>query len=369
MAGGKARIDKPLAILIALLVGGGLIIFASAIFGPLARGATNVSSIAFNHLALGVGVGLVVLLIATTINYRTWRRFAPHLFIAALAVTALVFVPSLGFEHGGGRRWLVIANMSFQPSEALKMGTIFIAAAYFSAVRARMGDIRYSLGGLFAILAAPTVLLILQPDLGTLGIIAFSTLAIFIVAGARFRDIAITICIGLLAIAVLAMLRPYVLDRVTTFLDPSQNPQAEGYQIRQSLIAIGSGGFAGRGFGQSVQKFTYLPEPMGDSIFAIAGEEFGFVGAVSIIGLFLGFALRGIAVASRASDLFGGLLAVGIVTYLTIEAFINIAGMLGLAPLTGVPLTFISQGGSAMLISLFAAGILLNISKYKSRSG
>ena len=244
-----------------------------------------------------------------------------------------------------------------------------MGAVFFSAVRARMGDIRYSLGGLFAILAAPTLLLILQPDLGTLGIIVFSVLAIFVVAGARFRDIAITICIGLLAIAVLAMLRPYVLDRVTTFLDPSQNPQAEGYQIRQSLIAIGSGGFAGRGFGQSVQKFTYLPEPMGDSIFAIAGEEFGFVGAISIIGLFLGFALRGIAVASRASDLFGGLLAVGIVTYLTIEAFINIAGMLGVAPLTGVPLTFISQGGSAMLISRFAAVILLKISKYKSRSG
>ena len=367
MSAGKARIDKPLAILIALLVGGGLIIFASAIFGPLARGASNVSSVAFNHLALGVGIGIVALLIASNINYRAWRRFAPHLFIAALAATALVFVPSLGFESGGGRRWLIIANISFQPSEALKIGTILIAAAYFSAIRAWMGDMRYSLGGLFAILAGPTTLLILQPDLGTLGIIVFSTLAIFIVAGARFRDVAITICVGLVAITMLALLKPYVLDRVTTFLDPSENPQAEGYQIRQSLIAIGSGGFAGRGFGQSVQKFTYLPEPMGDSIFAIAGEEFGFIGATSIIGLFLAFALRGIAVASRSGDLFGGLLAVGIITYLTIEAFINIAGMLGLAPLTGVPLTFISQGGSAMLISLFSAGILLNISKYGSR--
>ena len=358
------RVDKPLAILLALLVGSGLFIFSSALFGPLARGVSHISSVAFNHIVLGVGAGLIALLAASFINYHTWRRFAPHLFILALVATALVFVPVLGFEHGGGRRWIAIFGLTFQPSEALKIGTIFAAAAYFSLIQTRILQIPYGLGGFLALLTFPSILLILQPDVGTLGIIVLSTGAVFLVAGARLRDVAILLCIGIIVISTLAVFKPHVRDRVETFFNPSRAPQAEGWQVRQSLIAIGSGELTGRGFGQSVQKFTYLPEPMGDSIFAIAGEEFGFIGAASIIGLFLAFALRGFAIASRAADPFGALLAVGISSYLSIEAFINIAGMLGVMPLTGVPLPFISQGGSAMLISLFSAGVLLNISKY-----
>ncbi len=360
----SGRIDKPLAILIALLVVVGILIFASAIFGPLARGASNISSVAFKHLVFGVGAGLVALFIASFVNYKTWRRFAPHIFVLALVATALVFVPILGFEHGGGRRWLAFGSLTFQPSEALKIASVIVAAAYFSMLRTRINESWYGLGGLFAILILPSVLLVLQPDLGTLGVIVLSVGAVFVAGGARFRDILLTFTVGVVVIASLAITLPHARERVMTFFDPSRDPQAGGYQIKQSLIAIGSGGLTGRGFGQSVQKFTYLPEPMGDSIFAIAGEEFGFIGTTSIIGLFLAFALRSFAVASRATDSFGGLLAVGIASYLSLEAFINIASMLGLAPLTGIPLTFISQGGSAMLISLFSAGILLNISKY-----
>lgn len=361
------RIDRTLAILIALLIGLGVLIFLSAAFGPLARGATHISSVAFSHLALGVGMGIVLLFIASVVHYKTWQRFAPHIFILSLIATVLVFVPSLGFEHGGSKSWLIIANTSFQPSEALKIGAIFMTAAYFSMIPQMMGDIRYSLGGLFAILAGPVLLLLLQPDIGTLSIIIFAVLAIFLVAGARFRDIAIAVSVGLIAITILVMMRPYALDRVTTFLRPSENQQAEGYQLKQSLIAVGSGGVLGRGFGQSLQKFTYLPEPMGDSIFAIASEEFGFVGALTLIGLFLGLALRAYSIAARAADSFGAYLAVGIATYFTIQAFVNIGGILGVIPLTGIPLTFVSQGGSAMLIALFSAGVLLNISKYARR--
>ena len=223
------------------------------------------------------------------------------------------------------------------------------------------------MGGLVAILAAPIVLLVLQPDIGTLGIICASVLAVFFAAGARARDVAIFICVALVSLAILASVKVHVKDRIVTFFNPSQNQQAEGYQIAQSLIAIGSGEIFGRGFGQSIQKFTYLPEPMGDSIFAVAGEELGFVGSSIIVLLFLGLALRGYVVAARTPDMFGGLLAVGISTYLAGEAFINIAAMLGLAPLTGVPLTFVSQGGSAMLISLASAGILFNISRYQKK--
>ncbi|OGG49351.1 hypothetical protein A3C18_03365 [Candidatus Kaiserbacteria bacterium RIFCSPHIGHO2_02_FULL_54_11b] len=358
-----ARVDKPLAILIALLVLGGCMIFVSAAFGILGRGFSAITSVAFSHLVLGVGGGLVLLLIALNIKYQHWQRFAPYIYGLALVGMLLVFVPNLGFAHGGGQRWIVIFGVSFQPSEFLKIASIFVAAAYYSAIRAKTESFTWGIGGLLAILAAPIILLVLQPDIGTLGIICMSVAAVFFAAGARMRDVAILACIALVSLAMLAYFKPHVQDRIFTFFNPAQNQQAEGYQITQSLIAVGSGQIFGRGFGQSVQKFTYLPEPMGDSIFAVASEELGFIGSSVIIILFLGLALRGYVVAARTADMFGGLLAVGISTYLAGEAFINIAAMLGLAPLTGVPLTFMSQGGSAMLISLASAGILLNISR------
>jgi len=244
-----ARVDKLLALCITVLVLGGGLLFASAAFGLLARGASNMSSVAFKQV-LWIGVGLVALVIASRLDYKLWRRFAPHLFVLALIATAAVFIPSLGVEHGGGRRWILLAGVSFQPSEALKLGSILLAAAYFGGLKARIEDIRYGLGGLLLILAGPTLLLLAQPDLGTLGVIVISVLAIFLAAGARWRDLALMVVFGLVALVILASVRPYVLDRMTVFFNPSQAPQAEGYQIKQSLIAIGSGGFMGRGFGQ-----------------------------------------------------------------------------------------------------------------------
>src|SRR3989344_930769 len=329
-----ARVDKLLALCITVLVLGGGLLFASAAFGLLARGASNMSSVAFKQV-LWIGVGLVALVIASRLDYKLWRRFAPHLFVLALIATAAVFIPSLVVEHGGGRRWILLAGVSFQPSEALKVGSILLAAACFGGLKARIEDIRYGLGGLLLILAGPTLLLLAQPDLGTLGVIVISVLAIFLAAGARWRDLALMVVFGLVALVILASVRPYVLDRMTVFFNPSQAPQAEGYQIKQSLIAIGSG---------------------------------GFVGSIILIGIFLAFALRGFSVGARAPDPFGALLAIGISTYLVSEAFINIGAMLGVAPLTGIPLTFISQGGSAMLVSLASAGILLSVSRNKGRN-
>lgn len=359
-----AHIDKPLVLFIlTLLIGGGMI-FASAALGYLARGNVHVSSVVFNHLVLGAGTGVIALIITSMVDYRVWQRFAPFIFLLALIATASVFLPQIGIMHAGGRRWIELAGVSFQPSEALKIGTVIMAAAYFSAIRPHIQSLWRTIGGLAAILALPALILMLQPDIGTLGIITAGTLAVFITAGVPWKHVGIVLCIIPLMLGVIIMTKPYARDRIMTFLYPAHNQQAEGYQIRQSLIAIGSGGFSGRGFGQGVQKFTYLPEPMGDSIFAVAGEELGFIGSVSIVALFLAFALRGFAVSARAPDAFGALLGVGIAAYLASEAFINIASMLGLAPLTGIPLTFISQGGSAMLFSLASAGILLNISRH-----
>lgn len=362
----RTHIDRPLALLILILVLGGALIFASAAFGLLARGSDNISSVVFNHLVLGIGAGVAGLIFTSAVQYRRWRNFAPYIYALALIATALVFVPNIGLEYGGGRRWIDIFGVSFQPVEVLKIGAVIFSAAYFTAVHSRIQSLYYGLGGLLAILALPSAILILQPDIGSLGIVVAGVFAVYIAAGAPWRHVLIVLCIAPIVLGILILWKPYIKDRVVTFIHPAQNQQAEGYQIRQSLIAIGSGGILGRGFGQGVQKFTYLPEPMGDSVFAVAGEEFGFVGGVSIVILFLLFALRGFNIASHTPDLFGGLLAIGISGYLGIEAFINIASMLGVFPLTGIPLTFISQGGSAMMASLASAGILLNISKHST---
>jgi len=360
---GKGKhVDKILAGSLALLVVLGAAIFTSSAFGLLARGAGHISSVVFSHLVLGLGLGLVALGIAYVVDYRLWRAWAPHLFIASLLFTCLVFIPQLGVTLNGSRSWLDILGFSFQPSETLKVAIVLLSAAVFATMK---DDIRTWRGpaAFAAILALPVIVVGLQPDMGTLGIIVIGAFSVYIAAGACVRDVMLFILMGLLALAAIAFMRPYVLDRITTFMHPELNPLAEGYQIRQAFIAIGSGEVFGRGFGQGLQKFTYLPEPMGDSIFAVAAEETGFVGSTVLIILFLVFVLRGFQVAARAPDMFGALVAIGLSSYLVAEAFINIAAMLGLAPLTGIPLTFISQGGSAMLISLGAAGILLNISR------
>lgn len=359
----RTFIDKPLALFIALLVIGGCLIFSSAAFGLLGRGAGNITSVVANHMLLGVGLGLVLLTAGAFIDYRHWRKYAPYIFGLGLVVTSLVFVPHLGTEHGGGRRWIIVFGTSFQPSEALKLACIMLAAAYCAGIKNQIKTYTFGLGGFAAILALPALLLVMQPDIGTLGVIVMGVFSIFWAAGARLRDVASIIVLGLVALSILAMVKPYIRDRVETFFNPAQETQQEGYQIHQSLIAIGSGGLFGRGFGQGIQKFTYLPEPMGDSIFAVAGEELGFAGTTAIVALFTLFGLRGFQIAARTADPFGSYLATGIATYLVVEAYINIASMLALAPLTGIPLTFISQGGSAILMSLASAGILLNISR------
>ena len=359
------HVDGLLVALLAVLILVGATLFSSAAFGLIARGSLNASSIFLNHLGLGVGLGLVGLVITASIDMSLWRRYAPHLFAAAVFLTLLVFVPHIGLMHGGGRRWIVLAHISIQPSEFLKLASIVLAASYCVMVRNKIKSIKYGLGGILAILGAPVLLLVAQPDLGTLGVICMSVLAVFWVAGARFSHLMLLGVIGVVTILLLATLRPYVRDRIETFIHPATGQQSQSYQLKQALIAIGSGEVTGRGFGQGIQKFTYLPEPMGDSIFAVLGEEFGFVGALMLIILFLAFALRGYTISVRSGDIFATYVGVGITTYFIFEAFINISSMLGIAPLTGIPLTFISQGGSAMLVSLTSAGVLLRVSRTK----
>lgn len=345
----------------------GVLAFSSASLGLLARDGASVVNIVANHFIFGLGFGLLAFSIGMYTPYTFWKKLAPYLYITSLVLTALVFVPTLGFEHGGSRRWLEIGSLSLQPSEPLKMGLIFALAAYFARERNKITEWQYGLGGLIVLCATPVVLLLLEPDHGTLGVVVLTAGIMFIAAGAPLKHVGAVIMIGVLLISAAFMVHPYVRDRVATFIHPGNDPSGSSYQIQQSLLAIGSGELTGRGFGHGIQKFQYLPEPAGDSIFAVVGEEFGFIGTSAVVVLFVLFFLRGYSVAARSPDYFGALLAVGIVTYISIHFFLNIGSMLGLIPLTGIPLLFISQGGTALFVALGAVGILVNISRSARR--
>lgn len=360
--------DRVLLALIVILVVLGFFIFSSASLGLLARNGASFSSVAFNQIVFGIIGGSVALFITSAIHYRVWRQYAFYFFLASIALTLLVFVPGLGMSHGGAQRWLDLGPFSLQPSEFLKLGFVIYMATWLSGMREHIQSLKTGTLPFLGILAIVGVIMLLQPDTDTFAIMACAGVAMFITAGGRFRDVFGMCIAGVLLLTILAFMRPYVMDRLTTFLDPTTDPQGSSYQINQSLIAIGSGNIIGRGFGQSIQKFEYLPEPIGDSIFAVFSEEFGFIGSFFLVGLFAAFTFRGYRIASHAPDLFGMLLVVGIITMIVMQAFLNIAAMLALAPLSGLPLPFISHGGTALLITLAGVGIVLNISKYQKRS-
>ena len=365
MGRAQKHIDRHFLFTTLTLVFIGVFVFSSASLGLLARGEERFSDVIFSQFILGLGGGLIVMTILMRIPYRTYRTYAPHIFGFGLFLTSLVFLPVIGVEANGARRWLSIFGISFQPAEFLKIAFVIFMAWYYSMYYRKLSDIKYALGGLILALSLISVLLLLQPDIGTFLIIGATGVAIAITAGIQFRYLSAFIALGLLGIVVLVFSMPYVQKRVETLLDPSKDPDAS-YQINQSLIGIGSGGLFGRGFGQGVQKFTYLPEPSSDSIFSVAAEEFGFFGSVIFVLLYVYFALRGLFIASRAPDRFGGLIVVGIVILITTQSFINIGSVVGLIPFTGEPLTFISHGGTSLMFTLAGVGIVLNISRYKT---
>ncbi len=358
------KVDRPFLVTVVTLVIFGFFIFTSASLGLLAREGARFSSIAFNQFFFGIFLGSLALLTTLNINYKWWRKYALYFFLFSLGMTLLVFVPGIGYEYGGAKRWLDLGLFSFQPAELLKLGFVVYFASWLSGVRTQLHKLQYGLVPFLLLLGVVGGTLLLQPDTGTFMIIFATGLAMYFTAGARWRDIFLLGSMSALGLVVLAYFRPYVKARILTFLDPSIDPLGTSYQIQQSLIAIGSGQISGRGFGQSVQKFNFLPEPVGDSIFAVAAEEFGFIGAFIIIGLFLFLCFRGLKIAKKSPDYFGGLLVVGIVILIVFQSFTNIGAMLGVLPLTGLPLLFISHGGTALLFALAEIGIILNISKY-----
>lgn len=368
MARFKWQVDKTFLFLVLALAVGGFVTFYSASLGLLAKSSAQYSSVTFSQSVLGLLLGSIAMIWVSRLDYKIWKKWAFWLLLLGILLNVLVLFPQIGFEHNGARRWLEIGSFSFQPSEVLKFAFIIYFSAWLSSVKEKAGTFKYGFLPLLILLSIIGVLLLNQPDTDTFMLIVASGMAISIAGGGKWRHIFFLIMGVLLAVVVLAMTRPYVMSRIETFFNPELNPQGSSYQVRQSLIAIGSGGVFGRGFGQSVQKFEFLPEPIGDSIFAVQAEEFGFVGATILIGAFALFAIRGLKIASGTSDAFGRLLVVGLVIIIVAQAFLNIGAMLGLVPLSGLTLPFVSHGGTSLFMTLLEAGVILSVSKGFSKS-
>lgn len=359
----KASVDTPFLLVLCALVLFGVIIFTSAALGLLARDGASFSDVASNQLLLGLVAGSVACWIISRIDYRLWRRYTPYFFGFGIFLTLLTFVPGIGLELKGAHRWIDIGPITFQPEEILKFAMVaFLAAVY----AARYKIIHTWQGGLLPLLGIPGLaagILILQPNTDSIAILGMAALGMLYAAGGRLRHVALVMLIAASAIAAAAVVYPHVGDRINTYLNQQEDPQGAGWQLHQSLIAVGSGGWTGRGLGQGVEKFSYLPEPIGDSIFAVAAEEFGFVGSTVLVSLFVVFALLGLRIAARSPDPFGGLMVIGLVILIVGQSFFNMASTLGLIPVVGLPLVFVSHGGTALALALVECGVILSVSR------
>lgn len=360
------KIDKQLLVVTLVLSVVGIMIFLSAALGSLERGTSYFGSIVFKQLFFAFVPGVFLMFLFSRLDYRRLRPLALYLFIGSVVLNLMLFIPHLGFGYNGAVRWFNLPGFSFQPSELLKIGAIVYFAAWLASAKDKVATWRFGFLPTIVVVGIAAVLCLLQKDTDTFLIIAASLFLMYFSAGAKKSHIA-TLCIaGVLLVGSVALLRPYVMQRLVTYFNSSENSLTDSYQIKQSLIAVGSGGLTGRGFGQSVQKFGTLPEPIGDSIFAVSAEEFGFIGSVVLVGLFTFFIMRALKIARAADRSFGSYLVVGITSYIFIQAFVNIGAMIGLLPLSGIPLPFVSQGGTALFFLGIEIGIIFNISRFSS---
>lgn len=313
----------------------------------------------------GIIPGTLFLFFALKFNYRKWRNLSLPLMILAIVLMILVFT-SFGFYHGGAKRWLSLWGISFQPSEFLKFAFVVYLASWLETRSKDVVSFKFGFLPFFIMSAFVASFLIFQPDIGTLFVLLLTVFSLFFISGGKLKQTALLAFSAIAFLPVLIHFKPYLAERITVFLNPSHDISGVGYQLNQALIAIGSGGIFGKGFGLSFHKLGLLPEVLGDSIFAIIAEELGFLGSIFILALFLFIFLRGIYIVKRTPNTFGYLLGAGIILTTTYQALINIAAISGLMPLTGIPLSFISYGGSALAIMMGEVGILLNISKHET---
>ncbi len=359
----RRHLDYPLLAITLVLLVAGLAVVSSASIVISERNFGTPYYYFFRH-ALYALVGLGALFVCQAVPYKLWKKLSLPLLGASLLLVAAVFIPELGLKLGGASRWLSIGPLSVQPSEILKLSLILYLASWLDKKKGQAKSFTTAFVPFLVIMGVVGALLVLQPDIGTLLVTAGGAVILYFLGGGRFPQLAAFGVLAAAALAAVVQVAPYRLNRFLVFLKPDLDPQGIGYHISQALIAIGSGGFWGRGFGQSIQKFNYLPEPISDSVFAIIVEEFGFFGGIALGSLFFLFLLRAITIARRAPDFFGKLLVAGIASTIVLQAFINMAAISGLMPLTGIPLPLISYGGTALVVTLAMVGIMLNVSKH-----
>lgn len=313
--------------------------------------------------SLFIAIGIILMIIVSKIDYKIYYKKANIILGICLLLLGLVLIPGIGSVRNGSRSWFGIGSFGIQPSEFAKLGLIIFTSRYLSNSNKFIKDIKRGVIPILVVLFLIFGLIMLQPDFGTGMIIVISILALLFVAGVNLKFFIFLGVIGLVGIAGLIAIAPYRMDRITSFLNPWSDPLGTGFQIIQSLYAIGPGGLLGMGFLNSRQKHFYLPEPQTDFIFSIISEEFGVLGVIIVATLFVFIMYRGIKIALSCEDLFGKYLAFGLIFQIIIQTVLNLMVVIGLIPVTGVTLPFLSYGGSSLLISMMSIGIILNVSK------
>lgn len=356
------KFDKILALSVILLSLFGLIMIYSA----SSIWAEYKFSDSFHYLKyqlLFFIVGLVLMFIVSKIDYRLYYKKANTILICCFILLILVLIPGIGSVRNGSRSWFGIASFGIQPSEAAKLGLIIFTSKYLSKSNKFLKSYKE---GVFPILGITFLffgLIMLEPDLGTGVILVVAITALLFISGVNMKFFYGLGLLGVIGLVALIVIAPYRMDRITAFINPWKDASGTGFQIIQSLYAIGPGGLLGTGFLNSIQKHFYLPEPQTDFIFSIIAEEFGVVGAFIVVGLFSLILYRGIKIALNSKDLFAKYLSLGIIFQLIFQALMNLMVVIGLIPVTGVTLPFLSYGGSSLLVSMVSIGILLNISR------
>lgn len=318
-----------------------------------------------HQILYGLLPGIILAFILSRLSIDALKKIAPFFALLAIIFLIAVFIPGVAFKSGGAVRWINIGGFTFQPSEFAKLSLILYLAAFFEKKIETKKITSFKEGLLpFLIILAPFVLLLLlQPDMGTLGTLCFIALLMFFSAGGSLSHVFLLVFLGIVLLLCAIFVFDYQEERIFTFLNPEEDVLGSSYQINQSLIALGSGGVFGVGFTNGVQKEGYLPQPMNDTIFAVWGEETGFVGTTIIIILYLIICWRGFIIAKRAPNKFSQVLAIGITSWISIQTIFHIMAVCGLIPFTGIPLPFISYGGSALMCALMGIGVLINVSR------
>ena len=356
-------VDKTLLSIMIVLLLLGLLTLFSATYYKAQDSGDPLSEV--KKQLFGVGVGAFAMAFTMRVPYQFWgkRKVVLSLIAVSALLLLLVVIPGVGVYINGSRRWLSVGGISFQPSELAKYAAVLFMAM---ALTARGRKIRKLFRGILPVLMVPGILFLLileQPNLSTAGTIIIVSVLMVMLAGAKWSHMAMLGVGGLAVGAYYAWSEDYRRERLLSFTDPFAKMSDEGYQLSQSLIAFGSGGLFGMGLGQGRQKYAYLPYPESDFIFAIVGEDFGLLGCVTVILLFIAFLLAGMRIAMNCEDQFGCLLAAGIVGMISVQAFINMGVVVGVLPTTGLPLPFFSAGGTSLSITMAAVGIVLNISR------